>query len=271
MTRATLPLRSHAMARNASTARGGGTAWVWVVMSHGSRRACRLRRERQGDREGRKRRLQGGPPPGSRRRAAARSSSAIARPSPVPPVPFCREVRIEDPVPQVPIDAGPLVGERQHRALGARDAEVDAGAAGACGVDRVLAEVGEDAPHEPAVEGDRARRGSPPRPRRRPSRRSACSFARTRPRTRPAPRLWPDLGQLREPGELVHEPLQRPDPRARSRPPRRAASRTRGPPPRTPSQRASSCWNASFIGVSGFLISCASRRATSCQPEIFSR
>ena len=36
-------------------------------------------------------------------------------------------------------------------------------------------------------------------------------------------------------------------------------------------QRASSCWNASFIGVSGFLISWASRRATSCQPEIFSR
>jgi hypothetical protein len=36
-------------------------------------------------------------------------------------------------------------------------------------------------------------------------------------------------------------------------------------------QRASSCWNASFIGVSGFLISWARRRATSCQPEIFSR
>ena len=77
------------------------------------------------------------------------------------------------------------------------------------------------------------------------------------------------LGQLGEGREVVHQPAQAGDLLAAGSPPRCPAAG--GSPGRRPRYLMASSCTASWMGVSGFLISWARRRATSCQADTFCR
>jgi hypothetical protein len=126
--------------------------------------------------------------------------------------PLRREVRVEDPLAHRPIDPGPLVRHGEDRAVArAGHAEVEAGPLRERRLDRVGGEVREDAAHEGAVERDGALARRPHHLHVRPLRDLRARPEELLHEGAEVRRLGPHLGQLRERGELVHEPLERPD------------------------------------------------------------